>query len=227
MNNSNAKKNDLSVYAHLFHKALTKNIRVLYSEWLTRACAQSYSDFVSEVHKVFSHEIERANKYYPLIREQLVHLFGEVIVQYQGDFLSVRVTEMVNTKQEDGALISSSISTIIIVLHRLYQLLRTTNRPATLQPLLVVLVKTKVSSTLAGIPNEMYASCQLRAVMASCSCVSLCMRVCVRQNGFFLFWVHTYFVSKLLAEREQFVELIDQSHEGAPSFRDEMDEAIK
>nr|CDS28922.1 CULlin family member (cul 2) [Hymenolepis microstoma] len=115
------KKDDLSLYANLFHKALMKNTRAL---------------------EVLSHETERASKYYPQFREQLVNLFGEVIVQQQGDFLDVWVSELIDTKQEDA-------------LRQLCQLLKTTNQQAMLQHLVGEHAKARVNSLLAGIPSDM------------------------------------------------------------------------
>ncbi|VDL61481.1 unnamed protein product [Hymenolepis diminuta] len=131
----------LNVYVDLFVKPLMEETRVCYSEWTTRARTLPCTDFISEALEFLKSESERATKYYPYSREEIIDLFNEIVVHHQLDFLNSNVADFINIERQDD-------------LRKFYQLLAPTNQCNELIKQFGLHVKAKVNSVLAGIPND-------------------------------------------------------------------------
>nr|CDS27998.1 Cullin 2 [Hymenolepis microstoma] len=131
----------LNVYADLFDKPLIEKTRLCYSECTTRSRTLPCTDFILEALEFLKQETERASKYYPYSREEIINLFNEIFVLQQLDYLNSCIGEFVRTEQKD-------------VLGKFYQLLAPTNQCTELIKQFGLLVKSKVNSVLLSIPND-------------------------------------------------------------------------
>ncbi|VDO04941.1 unnamed protein product [Rodentolepis nana] len=131
----------LNVYADLFAKPLIEITRICYSEYTSRSCTLPCTEFILEALEFLNQETERASKYYPYSREEIINLFNEIFVHDQLDYLNSNIGEFVKTEQKD-------------VLRKFYQLLSPTNQCTELIKQFGLQVKSKVNSVLSSIPND-------------------------------------------------------------------------